>query len=202
LPVSAQEFGKWGITAYGGASFPTGDFYNTGYGGAAGVIYDFKYNTRFVLTLGYTQWEVDEAAVNNNYKNNDGIGTINIEAPLTTIPLLLQARWYTSRESINFYALLEIGFYFTKSEISGSVTENDTTLARFSGKESSTNTGVNLGLGVTIEISKNIEFDVTGKYHIVSTNNVYNFAPVGQPGNILVTEQYWSIAAGINIIIL
>jgi len=72
LPVSAQEFGNWGVTAYGGVSFPAGDLYNTGYGGAAGVIYDFNYNARFTLTLGYTQWEVDEAAVNKTYKNNGG----------------------------------------------------------------------------------------------------------------------------------
>jgi opacity protein-like surface antigen len=185
----AQEYGKWGITAYGAAAIPTGDFYNTGYGGAAGIVYDFKYNTRFALTIGYTKWEVDEAKVNKDYQEDGGIGTLNIEAPVRIIPILIQARWYATREKINLYALIEFGFYFTKSEVSGTVTDNDSTLAQFSGKQSNTNTGVNLGLGVTFEIADNIEIDLAGRYHIVSTNNV------------LETEQFWSFAAGINVIV-
>ena len=199
----AQE-DKWGITAFGGTALPTGsfsDFYNAGYTFSGGLIYDFKFSTRIAVTLGYTKWELNSIKLNDEYIKQGGVGTLNAEAPVRTIPLLLQVKWYGSQGGIKAYALIEGGFYFTKSEFSGTVTNDDSTIARVSKSESINNTGVNLGLGVSINLTRQIEIDVAGKYHIVSITNNYNFTPVNYT-NTLSTDQYWSFTAGINIILI
>ncbi len=196
----AQDYSNFGITAYGGSAYPSGnfdDFYNNGYGGAAGIMFDFKFSTRFALTVGYTRWEVDNAAVQQEYEKIGGEGTLNLDAPVRVIPVLLQARWFASRGGMNLYALVEFGFYFIKSEVSGSVTQDDTVVSQFSGKSSNTATGINLGLGLTFQVSSSVELDIAGRYHIVSSTNIYSFAPTGS-SSILATDQYWSVMGGLN----
>jgi opacity protein-like surface antigen len=123
------------------------------------------------------------------------------EAPVRAIPLLLQVKWYGTNEGIKPYALIEGGFYFSKSEFTGEVFEADTLAGNISGSNSSTNTGITLGLGLSFDLFENAELDVAGRYHIVSLNNSYNFVPVNL-GSTISSEQYWSVTAGINIILI
>jgi opacity protein-like surface antigen len=123
------------------------------------------------------------------------------EAPVRVIPLLLQVKWYGTSEGVQPYALIEGGFYFLKSEFSGQVFSSDSLAGNISGSNSSTNTGINLGLGLSFDIFKNVELDVAGRYHIVSLNNSYNFIPVNL-GSTITSDQYWSVTAGLNIILI
>jgi opacity protein-like surface antigen len=198
----AQE-NVWGITAYGGTAIPTGgfaDFYNSGYTFSGGAIYSFKFSTRIAVILGYSRWALDESAFNNALPDSLNI-SFKGEAPVRVIPLLLQVKWYGTSEGIKPYALIEGGFYFLKSEFSGQVLSSDSLAGNISGSNSSTNTGITLGLGLTFDIFNNVELDVAGRYHIVSLNNSYNFVPVNL-GSTISSDQYWSVTAGINIILI
>ena len=191
-----------GLTANGGLAIPTGDFsnyYDNGYTFSAGAIYDFKFSTRLAITLGYTRWELNQQEFNRSLEQD----SVRFEgtAPISTIPLLLQLKWYGTQERLKFYALIEGGFYFNSSEFSGDVFVADTLIGSISGKESSTNTGINLGLGISFNVSENIEFDLAGKYHIVSVNNSYSFTNTNQSSTIN-SDQYWSLTAGISIILI
>jgi opacity protein-like surface antigen len=199
----AQE-NVWGITAYGGAALPTGgfaDFYNSGYTFSGGAIYSFKFSTRIAVTLGYSRWALDETAFNNALQSDSLDVSFNGEAPVRVIPLLLQVKWYGTSEGIQPYALIEGGFYFLKSEFSGQVFTADSLAGNISGSNSSTNTGITLGLGISFDLFNNVELDLAGRYHIVSLNNSYNFIPVNL-GSTITSDQYWSIVAGVNIILI
>lgn len=199
----AQE-NVWGITAFGGTSIPTGgfaDFYNSGYTFSGGAIYSFKFSTRIAITLGYSRWTLDDAAFNNALQSDSLNVSFKGEAPVRVIPLLLQVKWYGTNEGVKPYALIEGGFYFSKSEFTGEVFEADTLAGNISGSNSSTNTGITLGLGLSFDLLKNVELDVAGRYHIVSLNNSYNFVPVNL-GSTISSDQYWSVTAGINIILI
>jgi opacity protein-like surface antigen len=199
----AQE-NVWGITAYGGTAIPTGgfaDFYNSGYTFSGGAIYSYKFSTRIAVTLGYSKWELDETAFNNALQTDSLNISFKGEAPVRVIPLLLQVKWYSTSEGIKPYALIEGGFYFSKSEFTGEVFEADTLAGNISGSNSSTNTGITLGLGLSFDLFENVELDVAGRYHIVSLNNSYNFIPVNL-GSTISSDQYWSITAGVNIILI
>jgi opacity protein-like surface antigen len=203
ISIFAQE-NVWGITAYGGTAIPTGgfaDFYNNGYTFSGGAIYSFKFNTRIAVTLGYSRWSLDETAFNNALHSDSLNVSFKGEAPVRAIPLLLQVKWYGTNEGIKPYALIEGGFYFSKSEFTGEVFEADTLAGNISGSNSSTNTGITLGLGLSFDLFENAELDVAGRYHIVSLNNSYNFVPVNL-GSTISSEQYWSVTAGINIILI
>jgi len=199
----AQE-NVWGITAYGGTAIPTSgfaDFYNSGYTFSGGAIYSFKFSTRIAITLGYSRWALDEDAFNNALQSDSLNVSFKGEAPVRVIPLLLQVKWYGTNEGIKPYALIEGGFYFLKSEFSGQVFSSDSLAGNISGSNSSTNTGITLGLGINFDIFKNVELDVAGRYHIVSLNNSYNFVPVNL-GSTISSDQYWSVTAGLNIILI
>lgn len=201
LNLYSQE-DRWGLTVNGGLAIPTGDFsnyYDNGYTFSAGAIYDFKFSTRLSIILGYTRWELNQNEFNRSLEQD----SVRFEgtAPISTIPLLLQLKWYGTQERLKLYALIEGGFYFNRSEFSGNVFVADTLIGSISGKESSTNTGINLGLGLSFSISENIEFDFTGKYHIVSVNNSYNFTNTNQSATIN-SDQFWSLTAGISIILI
>jgi len=200
ISINAQE-NRWGITAFGGLAIPTGgfsDFYNNGYTFSAGAIYDFKFSTRVAFTIGYTAWDLNQDEFNKSLAQD----SVRFEgtAPVSTIPLLLQIKWYGTQEKLKLYGLIEAGFYFTKSEFSGDVFLADTLIGTISGKESGTNTGINLGIGLTYNLSENIEIDFATRYHIVSVKNTYNFSGITQSGNIN-SNQYWSLTAGVNIIL-
>ena len=199
----AQE-NVWGITAYGGTAIPTSgfaDFYNSGYTFSGGAIYSFKFSTRIAITLGYSRWALDEDAFNNALQSDSLNVSFKGEAPVRVIPLLLQVKWYGTNEGIKPYALIEGGFYFLKSEFSGQVFSSDSLAGNISGSNSSTNTGITLGLGISFNVIKNVELDVAGRYHIVSLNNSYNFVPVNL-GSTISSDQYWSVTAGLNIILI
>lgn len=198
----AQE-NVWGITAYGGTAIPTGgfaDIYNSGYTFSGGAIYSFKFNTRIAVVLGYTRWALDESAFNNALPDSLNI-SYKGEAPVRVIPLLLQVKWFGTSEGVKPYALIEGGFYFIKSEFNGEVFQADTLAGNISGSNSSTNTGITLGLGLSFDLLNNVELDVAGRYHIVSLNNSYNFVPVNL-GSTISSDQYWSVTAGLNIILI
>jgi opacity protein-like surface antigen len=199
----AQE-NVWGVTAYGGSAIPTAgfaDFYKNGYTFSGGAIYSYKFNTRISVTLGYSRWELDEASFNNALQTDSMNISFNGEAPVRAIPLQLQIKWYGTNEGIKPYALIEGGFYFIKSEFKGEVFQADTLAGSISGSNTSTNTGITLGLGLSYDLFKNVELDVAGRYHIVAINNSYNFVPVNISSNIN-SDQYWSLTAGVNIILI
>ena len=203
ISIFAQE-NVWGITAYGGTAIPTGgfaDFYNSGYTFSGGAIYSFKFSTRIAITLGYSRWALDEDAFNNALQSDSLNVSFKGEAPVRVIPLLLQVKWYGTNEGVKPYALIEGGFYFLKSEFSGQVFSSDSLAGNISGSNSSTNTGITLGLGLSYDLFNNVELDIAGRYHIVSLNNSYNFVPVNLGSNIS-SDQYWSVTAGINIILI
>ena len=198
--IHGQE-DRWGITAYGGLAIPTGEFgnsYDNGYTFAAGAIYDFKFSTRVAVTIGNSAWDLNKDDFNKSLEQD----SVKFEgtAPVRTIPLLLQIKWFGTQEKLKLYGLIEAGFYFTKSEFSGDVFIADTLVGRISGKESSTNTGINLGIGLTYNLSERFEIDIAGKYHIVSFKNKYSFSSISQ-ANTINSDQYWSIQAGINILL-
>ena len=196
--------GRWGITAYGGIAIPSGDFatiYDNGFTVHGGMIYDLKFSTRIAVVLGYTRWALNEQAFNELLQESGSEAIYTGTAPLRTIPLLLQIKWYANQETAKIYGLIEGGLYFTKFEFSGNVTIPDSSSQNVSGSESAINTGIVLGLGVTIDLAENLEFYIAGRYNIVSLASNYGLIPVNY-GNIVTTDQFWSVTAGINIILL
>lgn len=192
-----------GFTVKGGLNFPVGDFttyYNAGLGGFGGLFYNINKTTRISFSVGYNSWSLDLDALNQELKNSGNTGKYDVEAPVKAVSILLNVKFFW-RENENFhpYLVLEAGIYNTTREVFGryiydtgeSLTVNPSTTTSSDGS-------FIFGGGFEYPVNEVIALDVSAKYHLLLSQDVYNFGDAGY-GTSYSTINFISVFAGINV---
>jgi opacity protein-like surface antigen len=154
---------QFGISAYGAAVIPTGnfnDFYNAAFGFRGNLFYSTDENSSYFLQSGYNVWKFDNNKFNNWFKQTGGIGIFEFEIPITAIPLLVGKRLGLDFSS-NSKVFLEaaVGVYLIKTESSGKFTDNIGTYNIGNEKKNYTEFTIHFGGGTTMALSSNLSLD-------------------------------------------
>ena len=163
---------KYGSDLAATVAFPTGPnsiYFKTGIGAIAGFYNDMGANWRIGLTIGFIRMGVNSQEVNNYFQTLGEEGSVEIDGSLSTIPILLSAKYLFPGESTRIYGIIEGGLYtyWTKAEGSIIYTGANAGTVPFDQSEFSSEVGFNFGLGALIPVSKEISIDASVRYHIV-----------------------------------
>ena len=205
LGFSIFNYGQYdyGFTLKGGANFPVGDFskyYNAGLGAFGGIFYNINNTTRIAFSIGYNSWAVDLDALNEDLKNSGNTGQYDVEAPIKTVPILINVKFFwRNNKKFHPYAVLEGGVYKISRELYGRYISADGASLRLTPQSENTTDGsLNFGFGFEYPINEIITFDVSSRYHLVLNQNVHNFGDAGY-GTSYSTNNFISVFAGINV---
>jgi len=193
----------YGFTIKGGANFPTGEFanfYNAGFGAMGGLFYNINTTTRISFIVGYNSWALDLDALNEELHNVGNPGNYDIEAPISSIPILLNVKFFWRKnDKFHPYVVLEGGVYKTSKEVYGRYISEDGESLKLNPTDVSTTDGsFNAGLGFEYPLNDVITFDVSARYHWVMNEDVYNLGDIGY-GTTYSTNNFISLYAGINV---
>jgi hypothetical protein len=199
---TASSFGQggYGSTFAGDIAIPIGSFsksFKTGYGGHVDFYWENESYLRLSVFGGYTRWQVDNEAVNQQYAAMGGKGTYDLEGGISVFPLLLGVKLLSPEKSTRFYGLLEVGVYLYSGKLTGQKTENGVVTQSVYEDISKSVPGANLGAGLLFAVNKELSIDVAGRYHFVKTNTYYTYDQYGTP-NAVTTNQYFSFALGVT----
>ncbi len=184
--------------------FNFNDLYNTGFGFYFGGLFPFKDDLQFTLYTGYLSWGFDNEAFNRRY-TNQYYTSFDLEAPISLIPLTLGIKYYASNTKVRPYLTADFGFFYYWQNATGSYywknpANGQESLYTLSNQnESGIRTMLGLGAGMTMPISKIIDFDLQAKF-----NALYNAQAIngtnnsGQISGSSSTLYYLSFMAGIN----
>jgi len=206
LSLSVLHYGQqpdYGFTLKGGVNFPVGDFskyYNAGLGGFGGLFYNINPTTRVSASIGYNSWTVDLDALNEELTNSGNTGKYDVEAPIKTVPILINVKFFwRNNEKLHPYALLEGGIYKITREVYGRyIYDTGESIKITAQSENVTNGSFNVGVGFEYLINEVITVDVSSRYHLVLNQDVYNFGDAGY-GTSYSTNNFISVFAGINV---
>lgn len=205
LFFTSSIFGQsnFGFTLKGGLNIPMSDFdtyYNAGFGVYGALFYDLNKTTRLAFNAGYNSWALDLDALNEALNNSGNPGRYDAEAPIMTVPILLAVKFFW-RDNENFqpYIVLEGGVYNITREFYGRyIDENGVALPATNQTETSTDGAFNFGVGFEYPINEVIALDVSAKYHMLLSEDVYNFGDAGYETSYS-TINFISVFAGINV---
>jgi len=193
----------YGFTLKGGVNFPVGDFvkyYNAGFGGFGGLFYNINSTTRISFTIGYNSWALDLDALNKDLNDSGNPGRYDIEAPISTIPILINVKFFWRKnKKFHPYVVLEGGVYKTSKEVYGRFIPQDGKSLQVTPRDVSTTDGsFNFGVGFEYPLNEVLTLDVSSRYHLVLNQDVYNLGDIGY-GTTYSTNNFISIFAGINV---
>lgn len=193
----------YGFTLKGGVNFPVGDFvkyYNAGFGGFGGLFYNINSTTRISFNIGYNSWALDLDALNKDLNNSGNPGKYDIEAPISTIPILINVKFFwRNNKKFYPYVVLEGGVYKTSKEVYGKFIPQDGKSLQVTPRDVSTTDGsFNFGVGFEYPLNEVLTLDVSSRYHLVLNQDVYNLGDIGY-GTAYSTNNFISIFAGINV---
>ena len=182
LGYSSFIFGQsdYGFTLKGGANFPVGDFskyYNAGLGAFGGIFYNINNTTRIAFSIGYNSWAVDLDALNEDLKNSGNTGQYDVEAPIKTVPILINVKFFwRNNKEFHPYVVLEGGVYKISRELYGRYISADGESLRITPQsEDVTDGSLNLGIGFEYPINEIITFDISSRYHLFNVGNCFCF---------------------------
>jgi hypothetical protein len=195
-------FGQgYGSTYQVDVAFPLGVFsesFKTGYGGHVEFYMESESYLRLSLLLGYTRWGVDNEEVNQKYKAEGGIGSLQLEGSTQAFPILVGAKLLSPEGGVRFYGLVEVGVYLYSGKVTGQkVDENGTPIQNIYEDRSKSVAGANLGAGVLFPLSSELSLDLGGRYHFVKRDAYYNYDIYGNAYEVS-SDHYMTIALGIT----
>jgi hypothetical protein len=154
-------------------AIPTGpgsEYSKLGYGAIGGFYYEMESSWRIGLTLGFIRFGVNSIEVNNYFQTLGQEGYIDINGSVSTIPVLLSAKYiFPSASSTKFYAILEGGLYVYWTKVNGKIVYTGTSPGEVLIDESefTSEIGWNFGLGSLFSVSKEVSIDVNVRYHLL-----------------------------------
>lgn len=155
---------QFGISAYGAAAIPTGnfsDYYNTAFGLRGNLFYSTDENSSYFLQSGYNVWKFDNDKFNDWFKQSGEVGTFEVEIPITAIPLLIGKRLGIDFSSNSkFFLEAAVGVYLIKTESTGKFTDNTGTYDLGNEKKNYTEFTLHFGGGSTLVLSSNLSLDI------------------------------------------
>ena len=208
LAVSLQA--QFGISAKGGAYIPVGEFttnYNSGYGGEFTLIYRTNPNFELGITSGYSSYGADEDVLNERiyqeYKeiidNINVDGTIDAEAPLSTIPLTLNIKYLFGNKKFKPYFFFEGGIFFYEIKTTAKldvVNGKSYDITETNQEDNSTMLGI--GGGLQFRITRNLFFDVSAKWSIMNNIKLVEADVNEEVSGVNRTAQTIGILAGLS----
>jgi len=144
-------------------------YYNTGYGAIGGFYYEMDSNWRIGLTLGFIRFGVNGTEVNNYFLSTGQQGSTDLNGSISSIPILLSAKYVVPGNSTRFYIILEGGLYSYWSKLKGNITYTGTGagVVPVDKSEFTSEIGFNLGFGLLFPISEEISIDANARYNFV-----------------------------------
>ncbi|MCL4279275.1 MAG: hypothetical protein KJZ60_06245 [Ignavibacteriaceae bacterium] len=115
----------YGTELTGNLLIPLGkyaDDYSPGFGALVGFYYDIEENFRLAFVTGYLRSSINESKFNGDFTSGGQQGTIDVSGGVSTIPALLSLRLISPGPGMRMYALVELGLYTYKTDISGTYT--------------------------------------------------------------------------------
>lgn len=208
LALSSIIYGQadYGFTVKGGVNFPVGDFskyYNIGFGGFGGLFYNINNTTRIAFSIGYNSWSLDLDALNEELKNSGNTGKYDVDAPITTVPILINVKFFwRNSEKFHPYVVLEGGIYKISRELYGRYIPAEGEPLRLNPENEDVTSGsFNFGIGFEYPINEVITLDVSSRYHLVLNQDEHNFGDAGY-GTSYSTNNFISVFAGVNVFFL
>lgn len=158
--------GKFGLGVYGGLVSPTGDMgdlYKAGFGANASLSYNISESFQLTLSPGYYHFSFNSDFFNDELKAQGIDQTVDVDAPLTIIPVMAGAKYFFANGKFKPYVSAEVGLHFVtltaKSVTIGGVKQDvgqDTT---------DTKSGWGVGVGFQYEVSPKVSIEVAGKFN-------------------------------------
>lgn len=205
--ISAQ---KWGVNASAGYSFTVGefsDYYNNGFHGSAAGFYNLTNGAQVSLITGYSRWSLNGDFFNEKWAEQNPLQTVDVEAPVTAIPLLIGFKYYINlSRKVKPYFLFAGGINFLTTELSGTLDfytpdgHKIRTEEIKREKESFTETTIGLGLGVAFKLNKKMWLDFDWKYNLMNDSKAIQ-SPENDPTDSTIKERtlsYISFMVGID----
>ncbi len=193
--------GGYGSTFAGDVAIPLGSFaksFKTGYGGHADFFMESEKYLRLSVFLGYTRWNIDNEAVNQQYLSMGGSGTYQLDGGISAFPILFSVKLLSPEGNFRFYGMLEAGVYIYSGKLTGQkVDANGTVTQNVYEEISHSVAGANLGVGFLYPINKELSLDLGGRYHFVKRDTYYTYDIYGNPSAVN-TDKYFSISLGVT----
>lgn len=194
--------GKIGLGFNGGIVSPSGDLgdiYKSGFGGSGVLSFKLTDNILLSGTVGYYSMNID----NDKVLEKAGLSGSNIEldAPLTIIPVMVGAKYLFSTLIVKPYVSLELGIH-SMSIDEASATVNGTKVV-FAKNASQSETAWAVGAGAYISISPKLELEISAKYN--GNGAEAGTSSTTSSGSTVTTESssstftFLTLFAGINI---
>lgn len=198
----ARKQGSFGVCVKGGPTIPVGEFANlfqTGYTAFVEVPYNLSPEFQVYMGLGYSRFEVDNAGLSNQLKDEYGSVTTNIDAPYQVVPVILGINVAYRYPRLWPYFTLSVGAYYQTLESTGSFTIDGVTTP-VSNTENWVQGAYSVGLGTLIPLGdEGWAIDVNAKFNAV----------IDYEGRVLVTTpdgtdvstraiRYVSVLAGLS----
>ena len=161
--LSSISKGQINLSVFGAASIPSGnfsDYYSTAFGFRGNISYSTSNDVQFFLHSGYNVWKFNNDKYNDAFHSSGGVGTFNLEIPITAIPLLLGTRFsLTYRRYTKVYAEVAGGFYLITTNASGKYSDNTGTYDLGFEKKNYTEFTVHIGGGTIFPLYKKLNID-------------------------------------------
>jgi opacity protein-like surface antigen len=190
---------RFGISLKGGTNIPVGefaDYFNAGYTFEGTLSYNVTHIYQIYFTTGYQYFGFNDSDVKTKFMNENPGWNLEIDIPSTVIPVLSGFKWYLSIEDVKPFASFEFGYYNYSVEVNGKVSDGSNEFV-IDKELSGWRLAYNLGLGVDVNVSRNIDavftarYNFSSQYYLDEINN--NRADLNFD-----SSQFISILAGIN----
>ncbi len=169
VAVSLNAQGKFALSVNGDVALPMGNFGDiakTGFGGLVAGVYSINDNLQATLKAGYLTWSTETPA---NLAAQVAAQNANLEeGTLTSIPVLVGARYVAGKGKLKPYGAAELGMHFTSTEVPSVTLPTGQTVG--GGTTSDSNFGFGFGGGVYYEVAKTVDLELNAQYNIISTS--------------------------------
>jgi len=167
LVIYSYGQGTFGVSINGGAGIPVGKFaddFNTGYIVEGTIFWKINFNHQLYLTSGYQRFGFSDSRAQKDFKlNNPGL-ILEIDVPVSIVPVVIGSKYYFPNSDINPFISLELGYNYYSANVDAIVTGGDSDIV-INETKSGTRVAYNFGIGVDIDLNKNVDLTFHSRYH-------------------------------------
>ncbi len=202
-----QLIPKFGMAVGANVALPQGemgDLYKTGYGGYFTVILPIPGPIEISATAGFNTFKFNNEYINNLYKEATGTDPgLDLDIPLTIIPVTANARYYFLPALVKPYAEVNLGLSFgtIKARVPDPQPGNPYNMRSAESSETKQYIGIGaglvIGMGVVADLDVNVRYALLGHEFAIQSTSVSN-------GTVTYTESksngsYVGISAGLRL---
>ncbi len=177
-----QLIPKFGMAVGGSVAMPQGemgDLYKTGYGGYFTLILPIPGPFEISATAGFNTFKFNNEYINKLFKDATGTDPgLDLDIPLTIIPVTANARYYFLPALVKPYAEVNLGLSFgtIKARVPDPLPGNPYHMRSAESSETKqylgVGAGVVIGLGIVADLDINARYALLGHEFAVSTTTV------------------------------